>query len=137
MAKETITYRQAVTMLGVLNMLANRDLPDMRAILRVARCVRVLKPLADEYSVALRELQKRHQPDGGTVAEGEKVIFNDPIGLQQEGNNLLNETVEVDLPEQLTEAMMPKVTKTKPDNAEGVAAFIADLGILYDIPEDA
>jgi len=137
MIEVTLSNRQVNNMLAALSVMANRVLPDIKADLRVGRCIRVLKPFHEKYREDALVIQKRHTLGDEKTKEGEGTVFQDFVGMQKEMSDLLNEVQEVTLPDPITEAMLPKATKTRPDNDEGVAGFLADLGPLYEIPEDA
>jgi len=137
MIEATLTYREIHTMVTALGVMANRDLPDIKAHLRVGKCIRRLKPHLVELQANVDIIQKAHRVEEQVAGEGEPIRFSDPTGMRLEINAEYDKQVTVELPDPITEAMLPKPTKTKPDNAEGVAGFLADLGPLYDIPEDA
>lgn len=145
----TYTYGDAETNSNALRTLGQRDLGTLPNHLFVAKCLRALKRHLDVLGELSEKVQKSHMPaDAPQVEDGAQVkvgdIFDNPIQMSHEQAALRRTVIHddvtkldgIELPGPVTEAMLPKKTKTKPDNDEGLANIIADLGVFYALPDD-
>jgi hypothetical protein len=158
------TYNEAAVNDQALRELGRRDLPDMKAHNHAGRCIRFLKPHLEEFKLLAQRIQEAHRPETPVdAAEGEQLrvsdVYTDPIGMGQEQANLGRMVIHddpaaayaeldkptadrdwskigIELPSPMTEAMMPKPTKTKPDNAIGLGELKANLGPFFVFPDE-
>jgi len=133
-----ITYGDLVVVAHAVGALASRHLPSKEARIHVARCRRVLKPYLDEREDERKAIQADHTPETGneSLAEGDKVQFRDALGMAREFAELDALLVAVPLPRRITPAMLPVNDKAHPNNEDGLAFVLADLGPLYEIEPD-
>jgi hypothetical protein len=133
-----ISYGDLVLMANAVGMLASRHLPTQAARIHLARCRRMLKPYIDEREDERRAIQTAHTPETAneSLQEGDKVQFRDPLGMSRELADLDALLVAVVLPRRITTAMLPANDKAHPNNEDGLALALADLGPLYEIEDD-
>ena len=133
-----IAYGDLVTMANAVGALASRHLPTAEARIHLARCRRLLKPYLDEREDERRAIQAAHTPETGNeaLAEGDKVQFRDALGMTREFAELDSLLVAIALPKRITTAMLPQNDKAHPNNEDGLALLLADLGPLYEIATD-
>ena len=133
-----IAYGDVVTISNAVGALAARHLPTKEARIHVARCRRALKPFLDEREDERRAIQTDHTPESSNeaLAEGDKVQFRDALGMARELAELDALLVAVPLPRRITHAMLPSNDKAHPNNEDGLALIVADLGALYEIDEE-
>lgn len=130
-----VAYGDLVVMANAVGMLASRHLPTKESRIHLARCRRLLKPYLDEREDERRAIQADHTPETGneSLAEGDKVQFRDALGMAREMAELDALLVAVPLPKRITDAMLPVNDKAHPNNEDGLALALADLGPLYEI----
>lgn len=129
-----LRYRDIVLLYNALVAIGGRHLPTKEARIHVARCLRVLKPDIEDRNSERQRLQAEHAPDPETLtADGGTVTFRDAVGLTRKFDELDAMVAPIKLPSRITDAMLPQNDKAHPNNEDGLANILADLGPLYEI----
>jgi len=133
-----VSYGDLVAIANAVGAIAARHLPTREARIHLARCRRLLKPYLDEREDERRAIQAEHTPEAGneSLAEGDRVQFRDAIGMTRKFAELDALLVAIPLPRRITDAMLPVNDKAHPNNEDGLALLIADLGPLYTIEDE-
>ena len=130
-----ITNQDVVRMVSALTALGNRTLPTINSDLRVAKLLRLLKPIADDLEVArTKRIAEAQKAIDQTQDEQARLSINSEFvaGMTQ----LFSQPAEVILPpedKRLSEVDLPKdmAGEDGSKNRNALGSLIADLGELY------
>ena len=128
-----ISRNDASNTYAAARMLAKRILPDGKAVAQLSRLIRFYKPLVEDSEAMVDNVNRDHAPVGGAET------FTDPFGRGLALNAIGREKIEIELPPQITEKMLPKKRDTDEtdENIKGLAELVADLGIAYVLDTEA
>lgn len=131
----TVTNRELARMTNALRILGNRRMANVGADLKVARLLKQLMPLAEPLENARRRITLDIL-DGKELSEVSSVETQRlTLKINEAQDALDHDTVEANLTLAwaLKEADLPKEQSGDRgwENANGLGALIADLGVLY------
>lgn len=131
---QKLCYRDLQVMLNALGILANRALTSEQRV-RVARCVRAVREAVQDYTDECARIMAEVPAVDIEAARDEQRASAALVEANRAVTKLSLTEVEIVLPPPLTDAMLPKNDKTHPNNEDGLAAILADLGPLYEIDD--
>jgi hypothetical protein len=140
----TITRGDMIALHDAASILAQRILPEGKAVGQFARLIRWAKPFVEETKAMGDNLTKTYAADIAAAATPAKA--NELAGARSFALIALTREIQPEdadhldlpMPPQITEAMLPQVRKTDETgaNTAGLAGLIAALGPAYVLADE-